>query len=322
MSSDSKKEDGASVIGAISNNFKIAMAPIRWAINLLIILLCLWVSFYALGYLLPRYVADYSRFITNEAFARFDFPSPFMFEQQQQTYVAADINSSQWFYVCQPEAALLSADQSISNPYYRDRASPALSSWSALDQRSYAAMQPILAYSTRLARQIESSKQELEDLRLVSRAFVTTIILVGFATTVIAAANSSDLWKDRPRTSLTIKALAIIFPAMTTALAAIQTVYAAPDALSRKAQLVFTLVNLQTEMTASLTQGQCPVDGKLSDALRASLADWTKRFGTTIATAEFTQTTSETRRTTPEQSPEQTKPADPINAAAPSRVPN
>ncbi|NKQ73835.1 hypothetical protein C3Y89_26465 [Rhizobium sp. UPM1132] len=152
----------------------------------------------------------------------------------------------------------------------------------------------------RIASQIESSKRELAQLRWESNLFTTTLIMLGFLTTVFAAANSSDLWKDKPRATIWIKSAAIVLPALATAMTAVQTVYASPDALSRKAQLVYSLVNLQSEIAATLTELDCPTDAKMPADLKRAAAEWNRRFGATLANTEFSQGTSEGRR---EQSP-------------------
>lgn len=145
-----------------------------------------------------------------------------------------------------------------------------------------------------LSARTTSDHSDVNALRNKSVFFSSLLILLGMATTIFSALNSTELGTGQSLSTIFIKIAAIVLPAMVTALAAYGALFASPDQLARKAQVLYNLTNLHAEIDTSLSQTSCPLvmsDGKLDNltAYEKSLAGWNRKFADIIATADYGQ---------------------------------
>ncbi|MGR6465784.1 hypothetical protein [Rhizobium sp. PAMB 3182] len=135
--------------------------------------------------------------------------------------------------------------------------------------------------------QLQSYKDQLEQMRKVGARYTFALIVLGFLMTVVSAINSSEWSKEPGVRSTAIRLAAIALPALITAITATAALFAPNDSISRKSQLVFNLLTLQAEMNAAISALPCPVNETETATFQQSIADWNKRASTVIATAEF-----------------------------------
>ena len=118
-----------------------------------------------------------------------------------------------------------------------------------------------------MAREIEESLTVLEIATIAG-------ILIGLGTTIFAGLRGDDSgvsgdWKNA------VRVLAIVFPALGAAVAAVAAVYVPREQFIRTSQALTNLQQLHAEVRTQLTQVQCPLDEEKTrqvDALLGGLA--------------------------------------------------
>lgn len=117
----------------------------------------------------------------------------------------------------------------------------------------------------RLAREADSSFTLLESATVIS-------ILIGLATTVFAGLRSDDQavgqWKR------TVSVLAVLFPALGTAVAAVAAFYGPREQLLRDSQALATLQQTHNEMSVGITREPCPLNSEQSRSIMERLTTW------------------------------------------------
>ncbi|UFX12256.1 hypothetical protein [Sinorhizobium meliloti] len=136
---------------------------------------------------------------------------------------------------------------------------------------------------------LNSYKKELEDLRQNSVIFASVLIMLGMATTIVSALNSSEFGSGTSRSASTIKVTAIVLPALGTAITAYAALYAPSDQAARKAQLVSNLTGIGSDISVVLTQATCPIPDADIASLERQLANWRRRLNDTVAGAETSE---------------------------------
>ncbi len=126
----------------------------------------------------------------------------------------------------------------------------------------------------------------LEGLRSTAFRFAWTLILLGMATTIVSALNSSEFGSGSGRWASIIKVTAIILPALATAITAYAALYTPPDLATRKAQLVSNLSGLGSDMAVTLSEATCPIS-KPDEiaALEKQMSGWRKRLSEVVSNA-------------------------------------
>ncbi|MBY3472084.1 hypothetical protein HFN78_14270 [Rhizobium laguerreae] len=135
---------------------------------------------------------------------------------------------------------------------------------------------------------LDSYKNELVRMKRLASAFAAVLIILGMTTTIVSALNSSELGTGSGRTATIIKVTAIVLPALGTMVTAFAALYASTDQAARKAQLVYNLSALSTEMNEAYLSAVCPVtaDTNLSD-METRLVSWSRRLSEIVANAEY-----------------------------------
>ncbi|MGR9437943.1 hypothetical protein ACU8V1_23490 [Rhizobium leguminosarum] len=136
---------------------------------------------------------------------------------------------------------------------------------------------------------LHNYKRELTGMKRLGSTFAAVLIVLGMATTIVSALNSSELGTGSGRTATVIKVTAIALPALGTMVTAFAALYASSDQASGKAQLVYNLSTLTSEMNEAYLTAPCPVTTAtdLSD-MQTKLVNWTKRLSEIVANAEYT----------------------------------
>ncbi|TAV44984.1 hypothetical protein [Rhizobium leguminosarum] len=136
---------------------------------------------------------------------------------------------------------------------------------------------------------LRSYKSELIGMRRLASTFAAMLIVLGMATTIVSALNSSELGAGSGRTAIVIKVTAIMLPALGTMVTAFAALYASSDQAAAKAQLLYNLSALNSEMNEAYLAAPCPVTAatNLSD-MEAKFVNWSKRLSEIVANAEYT----------------------------------
>lgn len=104
-------------------------------------------------------------------------------------------------------------------------------------------------------------------------------ILIGLATTVLVSFGSTEFGKGDTKTARTIRILAIIFPALGTAAAAITAFYAPREDLARSSQALASLRQVHEQIAAELGSVKCPTRSEVEDGkgeITLKLVSWKK----------------------------------------------
>nr|WP_298104249.1 hypothetical protein [uncultured Shinella sp.] len=137
---------------------------------------------------------------------------------------------------------------------------------------------------------LHGDRGTLFSLREKSGWFAAILIAIGMVTTIVSALNSSEFGNGSSYSASMIKVLAIILPALGTALTAYAALYASPDQVSRKSQIVFNLMALQSEMDGIFIQAPCPLVGEEQiSRYEKYVADWGRRFSEIVSNADYSQ---------------------------------
>jgi hypothetical protein len=97
-------------------------------------------------------------------------------------------------------------------------------------------------------------------------------ILIGLATTICAGLRSDDQalgsWTRR------VRILAVVFPALGTAVASVTSFYGPREELLRVSQALVTLQELHSEIQLGLSREPCPIDGDGRTKILKKFEDW------------------------------------------------
>lgn len=136
---------------------------------------------------------------------------------------------------------------------------------------------------------LRSYKGELTRMRRLTSTFAAVLIVLGMATTIVSALNSSELGAGSGRTAIVIKVTAIALPALGTMVTAFAALYASSDQAASKAQLVYNLSSLNSEMNEAYLAAPCPVTTATNlSNMEAKFVSWNKRLSEIVANAEYT----------------------------------
>ena len=95
--------------------------------------------------------------------------------------------------------------------------------------------------SFEIDRRSVQGQADLVSLRMASLWFSSVLIVLGMATTIVSALNSTEFGSGSSYSASMIKVTAIILPALATAVTAYSALYASSDQAARKTQLVYNL---------------------------------------------------------------------------------
>jgi len=113
-------------------------------------------------------------------------------------------------------------------------------------------------------------------------------ILLGLATTVLVSLGATEFGKGESRTARTIRILAIIFPALGTAAAAVTAFYAPREDLARSSQALASFRQVHDQIASELGPLNCPAprDAAANKEMAARVADWKKSLKDARSVAE------------------------------------
>jgi len=101
-------------------------------------------------------------------------------------------------------------------------------------------------------------------------------ILIGMATTICAGLRSDD--QALGTWARTVRILAIVFPALGTAVAAFAAFYGPREELLRASQSLVSLQQLHTEVQVGLSREPCPMDADGHTRILNKLVDWENKL--------------------------------------------
>lgn len=131
---------------------------------------------------------------------------------------------------------------------------------------------------------------ELSQLRSKTVWYASVLIVLGMLTTIVSALNSSQFGSGSSNSASFIKIVAIILPALATAITAYAALNASSDQTALKTQLVFNLTALGAQMNTDLNAIHCPIkaDSEI-DAVYKKMAAWRQKQTDSILSVEFSQ---------------------------------
>ncbi|MEA2940623.1 MAG: hypothetical protein QOD09_1152 [Bradyrhizobium sp.] len=114
-------------------------------------------------------------------------------------------------------------------------------------------------------------------------------ILIGLATTVLVSLSSTEFGKGDGRLSRGIRVLAIVFPALGTAVAAITAFYAPREGLSRSSQALVSFRQIHDQIATDIGQVTCPTVEEATHGggeIALKLVEWKKSIRDARARAD------------------------------------
>jgi hypothetical protein len=143
-------------------------------------------------------------------------------------------------------------------------------------------------FSKDLAYRSQRYSEELDQFRNKSVWYASVLIVLGMLTTIVSALNSSQFGSGTTLSASTIKIVAIILPALATAITAYSSLNAPADATSMRSQVIYNVASLGAQMTSDLNQLSCSSRIKFDD-LNKKVADWSQKYADTVVGIELSQ---------------------------------
>jgi hypothetical protein len=114
-------------------------------------------------------------------------------------------------------------------------------------------------------------------------------ILIGLVTTVVVSISTTELFgKSDTRLGKGLRLLAILLPALGTAVAALNAFYNPRDDWNKASNTLANLTQLHGQMSVGIWALDCPIDDTKRKGVLAKLEEWTKRYNDVITIAEST----------------------------------
>jgi hypothetical protein len=104
-------------------------------------------------------------------------------------------------------------------------------------------------------------------------------VFLGLATTVLVSLSSTEFGKGDSGVARSIRVLAILFPALGTAVAAIAAFYAPREDLARSSQALVSLRQIHDQIAADISQVPCPTEEEAAHGggeITRKLVEWKK----------------------------------------------
>ena len=122
------------------------------------------------------------------------------------------------------------------------------------------------------------------------------IIAVGLTTTILVSFSATEFGKGDAPLARTIRILAIIFPALGTAAAAVNSFYSPRDEMTRANHTLASLSQLHGQIVTETWLLACAKDNTTpSKILGDKLADWSKRYQDVLTVGDITKSTTNDR---------------------------
>ncbi|TPI27886.1 hypothetical protein FJ414_28285 [Mesorhizobium sp. B3-1-6] len=111
------------------------------------------------------------------------------------------------------------------------------------------------------------------------------LIGLGMLTTIFSAINSSEIGTGSGNVAITVKILAIVFPALVTAVASLNSIYANSEIAARKARMNSSMIGLATDMSTGLLGKPCiGVENKVEDVVKLA-KDWNQKYSDILSSS-------------------------------------
>jgi hypothetical protein len=136
----------------------------------------------------------------------------------------------------------------------------------------------------RLSKAISSQRVVLKDqadsFYLYLQVATITTIFLGLVTTVLVSLGATDLVKGKPKVENKVRFLSILFPAASTAAAAVIAFYGFQSKLTNSTHTSTNLAQLHSQMTLGITDLSCvdAANPKNETDLRDKVHEWAKRY--------------------------------------------
>ncbi len=144
----------------------------------------------------------------------------------------------------------------------------------------------ILGQRQDLFRTVDSSYSSLQIIQL-------TIILIGLVTTILVSVSSTEFGKGDTSTAKTIRILAIVFPALGTAAAALNSFYSPRDEMTRASHTLASLAQLHGQIAVGIWSVACATDMTDSKDFKVILTDWGKRYQDILTVGDATSSSGD-----------------------------
>jgi hypothetical protein len=122
--------------------------------------------------------------------------------------------------------------------------------------------------------------------------FTWISIAIGLVTTIMVSISTTDIGRGDARAAKVIRILAIVFPALGTASAAVVGFYSPRDAMTRSLHTLASLSQLHGEMAMDIWKLECvqtanqPIDKAARQKAAIQLSGWSKRYLDLMAVSE------------------------------------
>jgi hypothetical protein len=140
-----------------------------------------------------------------------------------------------------------------------------------------------------LAGTVDASYSSLQVIQL-------TIILIGLVTTILVSISSTEFGKGDTPTARTIRILAIVFPALGTAAAALNSFYSPRDEMTRASHTLASLSQLHGQIAVGIWSIPCATSMADSTEFKVVLTDWGKRYQDILTVGDATSSVARPHR--------------------------
>jgi hypothetical protein len=143
--------------------------------------------------------------------------------------------------------------------------------------------------SDNIARTRVDSAQNAANAYRVLEVSTWSAVLLGLATTVLVSLSSTEFGKGDSRLSRSTRVLAIVFPALATAVAAITAFYAPREDLARSSQALVSARQIHDQIAADIGQVPCPSEEDAANGggeIARKLVEWKKSIRDARALAD------------------------------------
>jgi hypothetical protein len=115
------------------------------------------------------------------------------------------------------------------------------------------------------------------------------IIVIGFFTTALVAVSATEFGKGDGRAAKSIRILAVVFPALGTAVAALNAFYAPREQYGQATHTLASLVQLHHQIAVETLGSLCTDENDARKAFELKLVQWNKRYQDIAAVTLATQ---------------------------------
>jgi hypothetical protein len=136
----------------------------------------------------------------------------------------------------------------------------------------------VLTLSISLTNQRYSQRVKAQDAYMLWQLGSVIIVALGMITTILVSLSSTEFGRGDGKAQRIIRVLAIVFPALGTAAAAVVAFYGAQAEWNQASRSLASLTQLHGQMVWGVARTKCNENPSEDDPIFALIDDWSRRF--------------------------------------------